>query len=99
MPSEGSGHPLAVLQADAGHRYEKLHGHVGGDLPLTHLLLDGLRQEIDQGQPPRDPTEAAIKAACQLLPSIVVALLQLRQQPALLQRRLVLGEAQRAVQH
>ena len=65
---------------------------------LAHLLLDGLRQKIDQGQAPRHPTEAAIKAARQLLLSIAVALLQLRQQPAFFQRRLVFGEAQRAVQ-
>ncbi len=99
MLGEGGGHPLAVLQADAGHRHQKLHGHVGGDSALAHMLLDGLRQKIDQRQPSRHPTEAAIKAARQLLPSIVVALLQLRQQPALLQRGLVFGEAQRAVQH
>ena len=99
MPSENGGHPLAVLQADAGYRYQKLHGHVGGDLALPHLLLDGFRQKVDERQPPRDPTHAAIKAARQLFPSIAVALLQLRQQPALLQRRLVFGEAQRAVQH
>jgi hypothetical protein len=99
MLSEGGGHPLAVLQADARHRHQELHGHVGGDLALAHLLLDGLRQKIDQRQPPRHPTEAAIKAARQLLPSIAVALLQLRQQPALLQRRLVFREAQGSVQH
>ena len=99
MLSEHAGHPLAVLQADACYRHQELHRHVGGDLALAHLLLDGLRQEIDQGQPPRDPTEAAIKAARQLLLSVAVALLQLRQQPALFQRGLVFGEAQRAVQH
>jgi len=99
MLSEHSGHPLAVFQADAGYRHQELHGDVGGDFALPHLLLDGLRQEIDQGQPPRHPTEAAIKATRQLLSSIAVALLQLRQQPALFQGGLVWGEAQRAVQH
>jgi hypothetical protein len=98
MPSEHRGHALAVLQADTGHRHKELHRHVGGGLALAHLLLDGLRQKIDQGQPPRDPTRAAIKAAGQLLPSITVALLQLRQQPALFQRGLRFGPAQRAVQ-
>jgi hypothetical protein len=82
MLSEHGGHPLAVVQADARDRHQKFHGHVGGELALAHLLLDGLRQKIDQGQPPRHPTEAAIKAARQLLLSIAVALLQLRQQPA-----------------
>jgi len=99
MLSEHGGHLLAVLQADAGYRHQELHGHVGGELALPHLLLDGLGQKIDQGQPPRDPTRAAIKAARQLLSPVAVALLQLRQQPALLQCCLVFGEAQRAVQH
>ena len=98
MLSEHGGHPLAVVQADARHRHQKLHGHVGGELALAHLLLEGLGQKIDQGQAPRHPTEAAIKAARQLLLSIAVALLQLRQQPTFFQRRLVGGEAQRAVQ-
>ena len=93
MLSEHGGHSLAVLQAEAGYRHQELHGQVGGELALPHLLLDGLRQEIDQGQPPRDPTRAAIKAARQLFSSIAIALHQLRQQPALFQRGLVLGEA------
>lgn len=41
---EHRGHPLAVLQAHARHRHQKLHGHVRGDLALAHLLLDGFRQ-------------------------------------------------------
>jgi hypothetical protein len=99
MLSEHRGHALAVVQADARHRHQKLHGQVGGELSLAYLLLDALRQQIHQGQAPRHPTEAAIKAARQLLLSIAVALLQLRQQPTFFQRRLVGGEAQRTVQH
>jgi hypothetical protein len=49
MRSEHGGHALAVLQADTGHRHQELHRHVGGDSALTHLLLDGFRQKIDQG--------------------------------------------------
>ena len=49
MPSEHGGHALAVLQADTGHRHQELHRHVGGDSALTHLLLEGFRQKIDQG--------------------------------------------------
>jgi hypothetical protein len=49
MPSEHGGHALAVLQADTGHRHQELHRHVGGDSAVTHLLLDGFRQKIDQG--------------------------------------------------
>jgi hypothetical protein len=99
MLNKNGSHPLAVVQADARDRHQKLHGHVGGDSALTHLLLDDLRQKIHQGQPSRDPTQAAIKATRQLFLSVAVALLQLRQQPTFFQRRLVWGEAQRAVQH
>ncbi len=99
MLNEHGGHPLAVVQADARRRHQEFHGHVGGELALAHLLLDGLGEQIHQGQAPRHPTRAAIKAARQLLLSIAVALLQLRQQPTFFQRRLVGGEAQRTVQH
>ena len=44
MLGEHRGHPLAVLQADARQRNQKPHGHMRRDLPLTHLLLDGLWQ-------------------------------------------------------
>lgn len=67
MLGEHRGHALAVVQADARYRHQELHGHVGGDAALTHLLLEGFREKIDQGQSPRDPTRAAIKAARQLL--------------------------------
>jgi len=66
MLDEHGGHPLALLQADARYRHQELHGHVGGDLTLAHLLLDGPRQKVDQRQTSRDPTRAAIKAARQL---------------------------------
>ena len=33
-------HPLAVFQALAGHRHQKLHRHLRQDLALAHLLLD-----------------------------------------------------------
>jgi len=48
MPSEHGGHTLAVFLADTSHRHQELHRHVGGNSALTHLLLDGLRQKIDQ---------------------------------------------------
>ena len=41
---EHRGHPLAVLQTHARYRNQKLHGHLRRDLPLAHLLLDGLWQ-------------------------------------------------------
>jgi hypothetical protein len=44
MFGEDGGHPLAVLQALACYRHQKLHRHLRPDLALAHLLLDGLRQ-------------------------------------------------------
>jgi hypothetical protein len=52
MLGERRGHPLAVLQIDAGRRHQILHRHVRGDFALAHLLLDGFRQKLDQRQPP-----------------------------------------------
>ena len=52
MLGERRGHPLAVLQTDAGHRHQILHRHVRGDFALAHLLLDSLWQKFDQRQPP-----------------------------------------------
>lgn len=95
---EDRGHSLAVLQAHAHHRYQKLHGHVRRDFSLAHLLLDGLRQKFDQRQPPRHPAHAAVEAARQLLQSVAETPLHLPEQPALLQRGFVFREAQRAVQ-
>jgi len=43
MLGEDRGHPLAVLQIDAGRRHQKLHRHVRADLALPHLLLDRFR--------------------------------------------------------
>jgi hypothetical protein len=40
---EDGGHPLAVLQALACHRHQKLHRHLCQDLPLAYLLLDRFR--------------------------------------------------------
>ena len=95
---EDRGHALAVLQALARHRHQKLHRHLRQDLALAHLLLDGFRQKLRQRQPPRYPTHAAIKPARQLIQSVAEALLQLGQQPAHFQRGLVFGHAQRPVQ-
>jgi len=98
MLGEDGGHPLAILQALARRRHQKLHRHLGRDFALAHLLLDRFRQSLHQRQPPRYPAHAAIKPARQLIQSVAEALLQLGQQPALFQRGLVFGQAQRAVQ-
>ena len=60
---EDRGHPLAVLQALARHRRQKLHGHLRRDLALTHLLLDRLRQNLHQRQSPGYPTHTAVEPA------------------------------------
>ena len=95
---EDRGHPLAILQALARHRHQKLHRHLRQDLALAHLLLDRFRQNLHQRQPPRYPAHAAVEPARQLVEPVAEALLQLRQQPAHLQRGLVFGQSQRAVQ-
>lgn len=60
---ENVGHPLAVFQALARYRREELQRHLRRDLPLPHLLLNRLRQNLHQRQPPRHPAHAAVEAA------------------------------------
>ena len=91
MLSEDGRHPLAILQALACHRHQKLHRYLCPDLPLAHLLLDRLRQNLHQRQSPRDPAHTAIKPAGQLVEPVAETLLQLRQQPTHLQRSFVFG--------
>jgi hypothetical protein len=89
MLGEDRRHPLAILQALACHRHQKLQCHLRRNLALAHLLLNGFRQNFHQRQPPRYPTHTAIEPARQLIQPVAEALLQLRQQPTHLQRRLV----------
>jgi len=95
---ESGGHPRAVLHVDSRHRHQILHGQLRRDRSFAHLLLDGFRQQLDQRQPPRHPTHAAVEAARQLLQRVTKALLHLRQQPALFERAFLWTEAQRPVQ-
>ncbi len=81
------------------HRYQKLHCHVGRDRAAAYLLLHTFRKLIDQRQAARYPAQAAIKTTSQLIETVAKALLQLRQQPAFFQRRLVFRPTQRTVQH
>ena len=89
MLGEDRRHPLAILQALARHRHQKLHRYLRQDLALAHLLLDRFRQNLHQRQPPRYPTHAAVESARQLIEPVAEAPLQLRQQPAHFQRGLV----------
>jgi hypothetical protein len=98
MLGENHCHPLAILQAFAGYRYQKLHRRLRRDVALTHLLLDGLWQQLHQRQPPRHPRHAAIEPSRQLFQAVAKTLLHLREQPAHLQRGFAFGKTQRAVQ-
>jgi hypothetical protein len=51
MLGEDRRHLLAILQALARHRHQKLQGHLRQDLALAHLLLNGFRQNLHQRQP------------------------------------------------
>ena len=62
---------------------------MGSDRPAAHMLLHARGKQFDQRHPPRYPTHAAIETTGQFLLSIAKALVQLHQQPALLQRRLL----------
>ena len=78
MLGEDRRHPLAILQALACHRHQKLQRHLRRNLALAHLLLDRFRQHFHQCQPSRYPTHTAIKPAGQLVEPVVEASLQLR---------------------
>ena len=72
-------HPLAIFQALAGDRHQKLQRHLRRDLALAHLLLNRFRQNLHQRQPPGYPAHAAVEPARQLVEPVVEAPLQLRQ--------------------
>jgi hypothetical protein len=95
---ESGGHPRAVFHLDSRHRHQILHRQLRAERCFTHLLLDALRQQLDQRQSPRHPTHATVEAARQLLQRVTKTLLHLRQQPALFQRAFLWTAAQRPVQ-
>jgi hypothetical protein len=79
MLREDRRHLLAILQALARHRHQKLQRHLRQNLAPAHLPLDGFWQNLHQRQPPRYPARTAIKPARQLVEPVVEAPLQLRQ--------------------
>ena len=91
-------HPLTILAVETGHRHQVLQGQVRLQTSLAHLFLDRFRQQFGQRQPARHPAHAAVEAAGQLRQVIAEVLFQLRQQPALFQRRLRLLPTLGAVQ-
>jgi hypothetical protein len=76
---EDRGHPLAILQAQARHRHQKLHRDLRRDFAFAHLLLDSLRQKFRQCQSPRHPAHAPVESARQFIQPVAEALLQLGQ--------------------
>lgn len=95
---EDGGQALAVLEADAGRRDQVFHGGLRRNPAVAHLLLNGLGQQLHQGQPPRHPAHAAVEAARQFVQRIAETLFQFGEKPALFEGALLLGPAQGAVQ-
>jgi hypothetical protein len=60
---EDGSHALAIVQALARCRHQKLQRHLRQDLAFPNLLLDCFRQHLHQRQPTRNPTHAAVKAS------------------------------------
>ena len=50
MLGEYHGQPLAIFQALARHRRQKLYGRLRQNLSLAHLLLNRFRQSLHQQQ-------------------------------------------------
>ena len=98
VPGDRLGHVRTVIRMAARHRHQVLHGHMRRNRPAAHMLLHARGKQLDQRHPPRYPTHAAIETARQFFLSITKALVQLHQQPAFFQRRLLGAAAQTAIQ-
>lgn len=99
MPGKRIGHALAVIDIGAGHRSQILHRDMSGDLAAAHALLHGFGKLFHQSQSARHPAHAAIETSRQIFQAVAETLLQLLQQPTLLQRRFLFGKAHRTIQH
>ena len=71
-------HALTVFGADARHRHQILHGDLRSDVSFAHMTLNRFRQQLDEGQPPRYPTDAAVETARQFVERVTEALFHLR---------------------
>ena len=89
---------VTVAPLGPGHGHQVLHRDLGRYLSSSHTDLDRLRKLTHQGQTPGDETGAPVETSSKLLQAQREALVQLGQKPALLDGRLALGGAQRAVQ-
>lgn len=99
MPRKRLRHPQAVIQTHSRDCCQVLRRHLCRDLPLAHQVLDAFGNEFHKPQPPRHPTDGAIKKPCQLIHTAPKAFFELGQQPPFFQRRLAVGEADRTLQH
>jgi hypothetical protein len=97
--SEDGSHPLAIFQADAHRRHQKLHRHLRCNLAFTNLTLDRFRQRFHKSQPSRYPAHAPVEPPRQLIEAIAEPLLQLSQEPSHLQCGFLFRQAQGTVQH
>lgn len=86
------------LWVGARHGQQVLHGRVSPNLALPHVLLNRCGELLHQAQPPGHPARTAVEAPGQGLQIQAKAAVQLREQPALFERRLRFGLAQRAVE-
>ena len=50
--NENRRHPLAIFETLARHWHQELQGYLRRDLAFAHLLLDRVRQQFRQRQPP-----------------------------------------------
>jgi hypothetical protein len=85
---------LAVIAPGTGHRHQVLHGRLGADLSLAHVLLDRLGQLLDKCQTARHPGNTPVEAPRQILKAEPEAAMQLFQKPSLLERGFSFGCAQ-----
>lgn len=99
VAGDGGTQDRTSLFVGARHGQQVLHGRVSPDLALPHVFLNAGRELLHQAQPPRHPARTAVEAPGQRLQIQTKAAMQLREQPALLERRLRFGLAQRAVEH
>ena len=81
------GQPLAGFTVNPGQRYQGFHRRLGRDLAATDRLLDRQRKLAHQAQKSADPGGALEEALAQLVLAPAKAMLELGQQPPLLQSR------------
>jgi len=88
VPRDGVGHAHASGGADARHRDQALHRNLRANCSLADLLLNGIRQKLDEGETTRDPAHAPVKPPREILEAIAAPARELGQEPSLLQGRL-----------